>query len=230
MNEFSSPPCYLHELDPDFIGSGAPDPMDWATVREWRSEKRRQLTELRRQMPGKERARAELAILEIVDGANILDAVNTAVYWPLEGEFNSRILMARVQKAGGRLAIPVIAAPDTPLEFWHWDGRAKMHPRGPWDIPAPVDRHVLVPSILFIPLLGFDADSHRLGHGGGYFDRTLANMNPRPVTIGIGYELGRLDTIYPQSHDIPLDAIVTEKGIAWRDSRLGAEDQKANDR
>jgi len=105
-----------------------------------------------------------------------------------------------------------------------------MHPRGPWDIPAPVDRHVLVPSILFIPLLGFDADNHRLRHGGSYFDRTLANINPRPPTIGIGYELGRLDTFYPQRHDIPFDAIVTQKGIAWRDSRLGTEGQKANDR
>ena len=218
MSEFSSPPCYLHELDPDFVGIGAPDPMVWSEVREWRREQRRRLNELRCQVSGTERAHADLAILEIIDGASILDAVNTGVYWPLHGEFDSRSLMAKVQNAGGIVAIPVIVAPDTPLEFWRWDGGAQMRVQGPWDIPAPVDRHVLVPAILFIPLLGFDVDSHRLGHGGGYFDRTLANMNPRPVTIGIGYELSRLHTIYPQGHDIPLDAIVTEKGIVWHDS------------
>jgi 5-formyltetrahydrofolate cyclo-ligase len=65
---------------------------------------------------------------------------------------------------------------------------------------------------LIVPLLGFDAAGYRLGYGGGYYDRTLAAMAPRPLSIGVGYELGRLDTIHPQAHDIPLDAIVTENG------------------
>jgi hypothetical protein len=66
--------------------------------------------------------------------------------------------------------------------------------------------------VLIVPLLGFDAEGYRLGYGGGHYDRTLAAMVPRPLTIGVGYALGRLETIYPQPHDIPLDAIVTETG------------------
>ena len=63
---------------------------------------------------------------------------------------------------------------------------------------------------LLVPLLGFDAARHRLGYGGGYFDRTLAALDPRPVTIGVGFEAGRLATVQPQPHDAVLDFIVTE--------------------
>jgi 5,10-methenyltetrahydrofolate synthetase len=67
--------------------------------------------------------------------------------------------------------------------------------------------------VLLVPLLGFDAAGYRLGYGGGYYDRTLAAMEPRPLAIGVGYEALRLPTIHPQPHDIPMDAIVTDAGI-----------------
>lgn len=70
---------------------------------------------------------------------------------------------------------------------------------------------------LLVPLVGFDADGFRLGYGGGYYDRTLAVLEPKPLTIGIGFELGRLETIHPQPHDVPMDAIVTEAGVATAD-------------
>jgi 5-formyltetrahydrofolate cyclo-ligase len=56
----------------------------------------------------------------------------------------------------------------------------------------------------------------RLGFGGGYFDRTLAALRPRPLAIGVGFELSRIDTIHPQDFDIPMDLIVTEAGIHHR--------------
>jgi 5-formyltetrahydrofolate cyclo-ligase len=87
--------------------------------------------------------------------------------------------------------------------------------RGIWAIPIPADRLPVQPTVLLVPLLGFDERGYRLGYGGGYFDRTLAVARPRPLTIGVGYELGRLPTIYPQPHDIPMDAIVTDAGFAW---------------
>ena len=70
------------------------------------------------------------------------------------------------------------------------------------------------PTALLVPLVGFDGHHYRLGYGGGYYDRTLAALDPKPLTIGIGCELGRVATIYPQAHDIPMDAIVTEAGVA----------------
>ena len=66
---------------------------------------------------------------------------------------------------------------------------------------------------MLIPLVGFDAAGYRLGYGGGYFDRTLAAMLPRPLAVGIGFELARLSDIRPQAHDMPMDLIVTEAGV-----------------
>jgi 5-formyltetrahydrofolate cyclo-ligase len=65
---------------------------------------------------------------------------------------------------------------------------------------------------LLVPLVGFDSAGYRLGYGGGYYDRTLAAPEKRPRLIGVGFELGRLPTIHPQPHDIPLDVIITEVG------------------
>jgi hypothetical protein len=106
-----------------------------------------------------------------------------------------------------------VVAKGQPLEFWAWHPSAPLR-RGVWDIPIPVERLVVRPTALLVPLVGFDDAGYRLGYGGGYYDRTLAVMRPRPLTIGIGYELGRLATIHPQPHDIQLDAIVTEAGLA----------------
>ena len=62
-----------------------------------------------------------------------------------------------------------------------------------------------------MPPVGFDAQGYRLGYGGGFSDRTIAAMPTKPRTIGGGLELGRLETIYPEPHDIPLDSVVTER-------------------
>lgn len=87
--------------------------------------------------------------------------------------------------------------------------------RGIWGIPIPAERQIVRPTALLMPLIGFDEAGYRLGCGGGYYGRTLAVMMPKPLTIGVGYALGRLDTIHPQPHDIPMDAILTEEGFAW---------------
>jgi hypothetical protein len=64
---------------------------------------------------------------------------------------------------------------------------------------------------------GWDAQGYRLGYGAGFFDRTLASLAKRPVTIGVSYELAHLDTICPQPWDIPMDYVVTERGVYRRD-------------
>ncbi|HSU78187.1 MAG TPA: 5-formyltetrahydrofolate cyclo-ligase, partial [Burkholderiales bacterium] len=58
---------------------------------------------------------------------------------------------------------------------------------------------------------------YRLGYGAAFFDRTLASLAKRPVVIGVSYELARLDTIFPQAWDIPMDYVVTERGVYRRD-------------
>lgn len=87
--------------------------------------------------------------------------------------------------------------------------------RGDWNIPVPPDTaERLIPDIALAPVVGWAQGGWRLGYGGGYFDRTLASLAPRPRTIGIGLQAARLPSIYPQPHDIPLDFVLTEAGIA----------------
>jgi 5-formyltetrahydrofolate cyclo-ligase len=71
----------------------------------------------------------------------------------------------------------------------------------------------VTPDVVLGPLVGFDDAGYRLGYGGGYYDRTLAILSPKPFVIGVGYEFSRLDTIHPQSFDQIFDKIVTEAAI-----------------
>jgi 5,10-methenyltetrahydrofolate synthetase len=67
-----------------------------------------------------------------------------------------------------------------------------------------------------MPLVAFDSENYRLGYGAGYFDITLVRLQPRPRSIGVGFEFTRLDTIHPLPTDIPVDFVITEAGIQKR--------------
>ena len=86
---------------------------------------------------------------------------------------------------------------------------------GRYGIPIPADGATLIPDVVLLPLVAFDARGFRLGYGGGYFDRTLAGLVPRPFAIGVAFEVARVNSIRPQAHDIPLDAVVTEAGVDY---------------
>ena len=140
--------------------------------------------------------------------------------WPFRGEFDCRPLVARRIGGGARAALPVIVAPAAPMVFREWSPEAEMA-EGRFGIPVPADGGILVPELVLLPLNGFDEHGYRLGYGGGYFDRTLASLEPVPTTAGIGFELARLDSIEPNEHDVPLDYVVTEAGVfARRSGRL----------
>ena len=66
--------------------------------------------------------------------------------------------------------------------------------------------------VIIVPMLGFDASLHRLGHGGGYYDKFLSTQ-PKATKIGVCFELGKAGQLPVEPHDIPLDTIVTETSI-----------------
>jgi 5-formyltetrahydrofolate cyclo-ligase len=180
--------------------------------RAWRKTERRRLIAARLAMPGAVRTAASAAIDAALTSR--LPSGRFAVvagYWPIQGEFDPLPYLRRLIAAGGAVALPVAARPAAPLAFRLWTPEAPMT-AGLWDIPYPAEGAVVTPSALLIPLVGFDGAGHRLGNGGGYYDRTLAALRPRPLAIGVGFELGRLATISPVSHDIPMDVVVTEAG------------------
>jgi 5-formyltetrahydrofolate cyclo-ligase len=200
----------MHELDPDFLQYARPN--DWGSIQNWRKEQRTRLTALRQSLSGNERHRSNEAVCEVLGSESKFLDGSIGFYWPLDGEIDLRPLMHRLADQGYDLALPVMLTKDRPMEFWAWNTKTRMQNQPIWNVPAPIERNPVVPTVLFVPLLGFDAQCHRLGHGGGYYDRTLAALEPKPFTVGIGYEFGRLPTIYPQAHDVPMDVVVTDRG------------------
>jgi 5-formyltetrahydrofolate cyclo-ligase len=144
-----------------------------------------------------------------VDGVPNLEWLLVGFYWPFKGEYDVLPIARSLHARGTKLALPVVVEKGQPLVFREWRPDARLVP-GIWGIPVPADGGVVEPDALIVPLVGFDQDGYRLGYGGGYYDRTLAAMRKKPLTIGVGFELAALTTIHPQPHDIPMDAIVTE--------------------
>jgi 5-formyltetrahydrofolate cyclo-ligase len=139
-----------------------------------------------------------------------------AFCWPLKNEYDARHLARTLRARGTLTALPVVVAPKTPLIFREWHPGVTLA-KGALDIPYPVDSPEIAPDVVLLPMNGWDEKGYRLGYGGGFFDRTLASLAKRPVTVGVSYELARLDTIHPQSWDIPMDYVVTERGVYRRD-------------
>lgn len=136
------------------------------------------------------------------------EAALLGVYWPLRGEPDLHPLYAELARAGVRLALPLVVAPDTALAFVEWvPGEAMLSDR--MGVAVPALRRVLErPPVLLVPCLGFTAERYRLGYGGGYYDRTLEAL-PRPYTVGIAYA-GDQVAFAGAQHDVALDLLITE--------------------
>ena len=216
--KYTSSPCMASEVDPAYFDPLAVDPRQARDVARWRRAERTRLAGLRKGLDQTGRAQVSERIcryLEKVLAAR--GAVRGTVlsgYWPIKGEPDLRPVLNDLHLAGFTIALPVVETRGAPLVFRHWTPGNRMV-RGDWNIPVPPpETDVLSPDFALAPCLGWDADCYRLGWGGGYFDRTLAVLDPRPMTIGVALAGACLPTIYPQPHDIPLDLILTEDGVA----------------
>lgn len=190
--------------------------MDPAAVKAWRRSERQRLLALRtgvapvlRREWGREIEGRLWTVLAERPG------ITLGVYWPFQAEFDPRPLIDRLIAAGFATALPVVVDKKGPLEYRRWRPGDPLID-GVWGIPIPEKREIALPHAVLAPLVGFDRQCYRLGYGGGYFDRTLAALAPRPLAIGVGLELSQLETIHPQDFDIPMDLIVTEAGFRRR--------------
>lgn len=204
--QYSSPPCFMHELDPEFRALLS----DWTDVKRWRKAERERLIAARLAVSADARTAMSQRIGESLD-AVIGDIAGRMVslYWPFRGEPDLRPWMASVNERRGRTALPVVVEKGQPLVFRAYAPGDRLE-KGVWNIPIPAEGDPVLPDIVISPVVGIDPRQYRLGYGGGFFDRTLAAMPSKPLVIGVGYELQRIATIYPQPHDIPMDRVVTE--------------------
>jgi 5-formyltetrahydrofolate cyclo-ligase len=160
-----------------------------------------------------------------------LSAKRVAFCWPINNEPDLRPLIESWIDAQAELAnranpanpanpafmalLPVVRAPRAPLGFRAWTPGCGMVIDS-YGIPTPSSGEFIKPEALLIPVNAFDAAGYRIGYGGGYFDRTLALLGRDVLSIGVGFELARVDSIHPHAHDVPLDAIVSEAGVFRR--------------
>jgi 5-formyltetrahydrofolate cyclo-ligase len=179
----------------------------------WRKDQRARLIAHRLGLSADERAAYGRAIDGYLQrGFPVLRAATIGLCWPYQGEYDARPVAEGWRAEGARLALPSVVAKATPLEFLQWWPQVEMR-AGVYDIPVPVGTSRLVPDALLIPVVGIGAQGDRLGYGGGFYDRTLAALARRPITIAIAYESARVPTTHPQDHDVLMDFVVTEKGI-----------------
>jgi 5-formyltetrahydrofolate cyclo-ligase len=186
---------------------------DWPAVRAWRHGERQRLLEMRAALGHQTRAEAAARIIPLVHAA-IRDhgAKAAGLYWPIKSELDLRPLATLLAHDGIATALPVIIEKGAALVFWQWSPGEPLE-RGFWNIPVPRQSRPIRPDAVLAPTVGFDDAGYRLGYGGGYFDRTLAQPDRPPLAIGIGLMAARLATIFPQPHDIPMDLIITEQGV-----------------
>jgi 5-formyltetrahydrofolate cyclo-ligase len=135
-----------------------------------------------------------------------------AGFWPMGAEIDIRPLLLALQGRGHALALPVTPKRGHPLSFRAWRFGAPLAP-GPFGTSQPPpEAPPITPDFLLVPLLAFDGRGHRLGYGGGYYDRTLAAL-PFAAALGIAFASQRLALVPTGPTDIPLPRIATEAGI-----------------
>jgi len=171
------------------------------------------------------------------------DAVIGA-YWPIKGEFDPLPALYRWQedailsqeseanrgpalegraetatenianRSPRKIGLPVVNKLHKTLTFHAWYPGCPMQ-EDAYGIPKPKDTEVIVPTLLFVPCVGYGPGGFRLGYGGGFYDRTLATLQPKPFTVGLGYSHGWLPDLAHEPHDVALDAILNDKGVVW---------------
>ena len=163
-------------------------------------------------------------------------------YWPIKGEFDPLPALYRWQedavlspefqenttlaqagraqlatesiasRSPRKIGLPVVDKLLKTLTFHAWYPGCPME-EDAYGIPKPKNTEIIVPTLLFVPCLGYGPGGYRLGYGGGFYDRTLALLEPRPVTVGLGYSHGWLPDLLPEPHDVALDVLLNDKGV-----------------
>ncbi len=149
------------------------------------------------------------------------------LYQPVDNEADPSLLFSSARKTGKTVLLPVIDRQNRRLWFapHRSDGPLRSGPFGILEPDVTVGGKACVPlleiDILFLPMVGFDPQGNRLGFGGGFFDRTLADLRTsapvmalkKPLLVGLAYDFQRISALSRAPHDVPVHLVVTEKEV-----------------
>jgi len=182
---------------------------------------RKTLLERRNRMPADARQAASLALVGqltrlLTQHFGPLESLNVGAYLSIGSEPDISSLFAEF----GSVAVPQVVARDAPLRFLKYQRGMALKKEG-FGVSVPRDESVVEPQLLLVPCVGFhvrpDGLIDRIGYGGGFYDRTLAAR--RFSTIGVAFSACAVDGFLTQTHDRPLDLLVTELGTFGRSAR-----------
>lgn len=183
---------------------------------------RQRLLRERAAMPPEERVRRSAALQQkLLAWLAQRAEVTLGAYWPIRGEFDP--LPAVQQWLAGdarrRAALPVSDKATHTMRFVRWQPGGAMA-ADDYGIPIPAAGEEMAPALLLVPCVGFGEGGARLGYGGGFYDRALAVLHPRPFALGLGFSIGFVAAFAALPHDQRLDAVLTDDGLRWPQARL----------
>jgi 5-formyltetrahydrofolate cyclo-ligase len=143
-----------------------------------------------------------------------------AGYWPIRSEISPLPLMQVLAEQGVATCLPATPRPGTALIFHQWQVGDPLVD-GLYGTSEPADTApIVIPTVILAPLLAFDLACYRLGYGGGFYDRSLAEIRAKigqsVIAIGLAYAGQQIDTVQSGPHDAALDGVMTETGLIER--------------
>ena len=137
-----------------------------------------------------------------------------ATYVAIGSEADPTQLAAAAAGRGCRLALPFVVDRDAPLRFLAWRMSEPLVD-GPFGLRQPqADSPEIAPDVILTPLVGFDARLNRLGQGAAHYDRAFARY-PDAWRVGVAWAMQEVPAIPSDIWDVPLQAVITEKGMTW---------------
>lgn len=137
-------------------------------------------------------------------------------YWPFRNEPDVLPLLQQLHEQGHTIGLPSILQSQRAMQFVRWTPDCVMH-KDRFGIATPVGEDIIMPNCLLIPCVAADRHGYRLGYGAGFYDRTLAQLHQQsaqPVhTIGLVFDDALLALLPHESHDLPLDILVTQSTL-----------------
>ena len=138
-------------------------------------------------------------------------------FLPIRSEIDARPLMYGLRAHGAKLCLPAVLDRQT-IVFRAFEREDSLEPAGFGTLAPGPDAMVLDPETLLVPLSVFDNRGNRIGYGAGHYDRAIARLHAQglvPRLIGLAFDCQQVDAVPAESHDVPLDGIITESGLRW---------------
>ena len=152
---------------------------------------------------------------QIIEQIDIPPNSKVSGYWPLAEELDTLPTLQALHNAGHQVLLPVMQGAGKPLVFATWDPGDTLVAASFNTLAPAADKPRLVPEVMICPLLAFDRKGYRMGYGGGFYDRSIAQIQTSQelLTIGVAFAAQEVESIITGPYDMPFHTIVKEQEV-----------------